>query len=269
MFAAQSLQPEPKLLPFIRCYVQRDSDLQGQEIIEPVVARLTTMLEFQFADPYDVPTYGIEQPNPSVPITVIGPISSRRVRLVIRGRIDALVVLFHPLGFYRFFGIPVSPLAGRGIEGHGLLGPQVSSLYEQLGNTPAFGTRVQILDRFFLRCLDRCSPIHPHGQALRSLMSSGRAVDVADASRQVGISPRQLERRSLDFAGVAPKTIIRISRFQRALNLRKRGLSWVQVANEANYYDQTHMIRDFHDLAGDTPSKVVQQIKSDHLISFI
>jgi AraC-like DNA-binding protein len=269
MFSAQSLQPESKLLPFIRRYVQRDSDLQEQEVIEPVVARLTTMLEFQFADQYNVPAYGIDLPNPSVPITVIGPMSTRRVRLVIRGRIDALVVLFQPLGFHRFFRIPLSPLAGTGTEGRSLLGPEVSSLYEQLGNTPAFPARALILDRFFLRCLDRFSPIPSHGRALQFLTSSAPGLEVAEAARHAGISPRQLERRSLDLTGVAPKTLIKVARFQRALKLKKRGLSWAQVANEANYYDQMHLIRDFHDLAGDSPGKVLQQITPDHLISFV
>jgi AraC-like DNA-binding protein len=53
------------------------------------------------------------------------------------------------------------------------------------------------------------------------------------------------------------------------LKLRKRGLSWIHVAHEANYYDQMHMIRDFRDLAGDTPGKVLQQVTPDHLISFL
>lgn len=94
-------------------------------------------------------------------------------------------------------------LAGAGIEGRGLLAPEVSSLYEQLGNTPDFPPRAQTLDRFFPRRLDRCPPLHPHGRALQFPMSSGAGIEVAEAARHAEISQRQLERRSLDLAGVA------------------------------------------------------------------
>lgn len=105
--------------------MQRESQANSPEFAEPVVARLGSILEFQFADPCDVPIYGLELPHPSVPITVIGPITERRARIVIRGHVEALSVLFQPLGLHNLFGVPVSPLADAGFEGHGLLGRSV------------------------------------------------------------------------------------------------------------------------------------------------
>ena len=68
--------------------LQRESNSAGSEPVEPVVARLGTMLEFLFADPYFIPAFGVGPPRPCPPITVIGPITARRVQLVMRGHIQ-------------------------------------------------------------------------------------------------------------------------------------------------------------------------------------
>ncbi len=98
MLSVQHAAPSPELAQYIYSYVQRVSEPHEPEIVEPVLARSGSMLEFQFGDPYDVPVYGLDLPNPSVPITIIGPIPARNVRIIIRGRVEALTVLFRPLG---------------------------------------------------------------------------------------------------------------------------------------------------------------------------
>lgn len=100
MLFVQHANPSPELAPYLYGYVQRISEPYQPEIVEPVVARSGSMLEFQFGDPYDVPLYSLDLPNPSVPITIIGPIPARHVRVIIRGRVEAFTVLFRPLGLY-------------------------------------------------------------------------------------------------------------------------------------------------------------------------
>src|SRR6202044_3516485 len=90
MLTVQSAAPELVLRPFIRAYVQREAHLGSQELVEPVVARLGVMLEFEFAGSYEVRNYGsetLEEPNV---ISVIGPQGWRRSRLIIRGDIEPL-----------------------------------------------------------------------------------------------------------------------------------------------------------------------------------
>ena len=49
MLTVQSAPPELALRPFVRAYVQREAHLGSHELVEPVVARLGVMLEFEFA----------------------------------------------------------------------------------------------------------------------------------------------------------------------------------------------------------------------------
>src|SRR3978361_2016416 len=118
MLSVQSAPPEPHLKPFIRAYGQREARLGSHELVEPVVARLGVMLEFEFAGSYEVRNYGtetVEEPNS---ISIIGPQGWRRSRLIIPGPNESLVVMFQPFGFRALFGVPTALLSNAGTEGH-------------------------------------------------------------------------------------------------------------------------------------------------------
>ena len=265
MLTTQSAMPDEVLRPFVQCYVQRV--LKTGEVLEPVFPRANTMLIFQFAAIYEVKEYATERRRQSWAATVIGPIAARRTRLILRDHVHSLDVLFRPLGMYRLFGVPISPLNGGGAEGHGVFGPQVSSLYQRLGNAKSFADQVELLNCFFLHRLQQAHPLNPAARAIHQLASGRR--NVGEAARMIGISEKQFGRRSLEWAGVSPKALARVSRFQRAIREYRSGhSSWIDIAHKVGYYDQMHLVRDFHDLGGGAPTQVMKEISDEHLISF-
>ena len=83
-----------------------------------------------------------------------------------------------------------------------------------------------------------------------------------------GVSLRQFERRSLEYTGLAPRTLSRVARFERALKMKRAtAAQWTAIAHDLDYHDQMHLIHDFRLLAGDTPGRIMKLIHSDHLIS--
>jgi len=77
---------------------------------------------------------------------------------------------------------------------------------------------------------------------------AGRPVGViADA---LGLSARQLQRRSRISFGYGPKMLIRVLRMQRALELARLGRSLADVSVAAGYADQAHLSRDVRALTG-------------------
>src|SRR6201996_6509132 len=206
MLQIETARPHPLLVPYVHAFVQRDFRMGREEAVEPVVARLGMMLEFQFRDPYWIPSFRDDSETPCCPVTVIGPISSRRVRLIVRGNVSALAVIFHPAGFHQMFGVPAAPLAERGTEGHAVLGPDVSSLHERLGNVTSFARRVEFLNTYFLEQLTRKNrPVVSQG--FQSLLQNNYGASVAQVARQTGMSLRQFERKSLDYFGLSPITL--------------------------------------------------------------
>ena len=59
--------------------------------------------------------------------------------------------------------------------------------------------------------------------------------------------------------GVSPKLLGRILRFQRAVSSAGSGPGWAEIAVRCGYYDQAHMVRDFHQFAGASPGEFARR----------
>ena len=83
-----------------------------------------------------------------------------------------------------------------------------------------------------------------------------RGASVRSVSERLDVSPRQIARMFQRHVGMTPKRFARIRRLQRVLRSAHAdpGQDWVVLAAEHGYADQSHLIRDFRDLTGLTPS---------------
>jgi AraC-like DNA-binding protein len=75
---------------------------------------------------------------------------------------------------------------------------------------------------------------------------------VATTAAAVGLSARQLQRRSLDAIGYGPKLLARILRLGAALELARSGVPLAAVAASCGYADQAHLADDVRALTGTT-----------------
>ncbi|WP_312878105.1 helix-turn-helix domain-containing protein [Lentzea indica] len=94
--------------------------------------------------------------------------------------------------------------------------------------------------------------------ALAATASLLRSADVASAAWEIGLSSRQLRRRSLDAFGYPPKVLQRVLRFDAAMRLAWDGLPFASVAAEAGYADQAHLAREVRSLAGVPLSQLIR-----------
>lgn len=81
---------------------------------------------------------------------------------------------------------------------------------------------------------------------------------VAAIAEAVGLGERQLHRRSLAAFGYGPKTLARILRLHRALDLARAGTPFAAVAATTGYADQAHLAREVKDLAGTSLSALIK-----------
>lgn len=84
-------------------------------------------------------------------------------------------------------------------------------------------------------------------EVVRRLRRGDPVAEVADG---MGLSARQLQRRSLDAFGYGPKLLARILRLGDALELARAGGRFAEVAATVGYADQAHLARDVRALAG-------------------
>lgn len=84
--------------------------------------------------------------------------------------------------------------------------------------------------------------------AVAAALARGRPV--AEVARAVALGERQLHRLCLDAFGYGPKTLARVLRLVRALELARSGVPYAEVAVRAGYADQAHLAREVKSLAG-------------------
>lgn len=271
----QTSAPHPALRRFVRYYTQRYL-AAGEILHEPVTARLGGLLEFHFAGLYRIPIVGTDRFESCAPMLVVGPITYRRVQLQADGAVEALTVMFQPFGLHQLFDVPTHLLTEHAVEGHSLLGNPLSQLYARLGETRSFTKRVNLLDTFLLAqhsSRERAIETHWH-RTLAFVAQAGGGHTVRKIAESLNVSVRQLERKSLDLAGMTPQTMIRVARFVHALRLRqtstgKHLTAWTEIAHASGYYDQAHLIRDFRLLGGARPTALEDQLEPHHGASLL
>jgi len=256
--------PTPGLRPLVRFYTEREGRIGTPALVHPVTARATPMIEFIFGDPiYAVPReQGTVRESPSV--VVVGPQTHRRLDLHLQGVLKFFVIMFQPDGLNRLFSIPMCELTDADFDGHAVLGAFISRVRERLGECKSFEQRAGLVDELLLhRAL--VSPEYDgiSAAANRILLGGGRASIAALADR-AGLSMRHFERRFIERVGMRPKLFARIARFEAALDGKARftAKSWTDVAHQFGYYDQMHMVHDFGEFTGETPTGTLVHLEN-------
>jgi AraC-like DNA-binding protein len=80
------------------------------------------------------------------------------------------------------------------------------------------------------------------------------AMQIHSLAARLGSSPRHLSRTFKAAFGFSPKRFARLARFEKILAERRNGQSWAQVAHVCGLTDQAHLVSEFRDIAGESPS---------------
>jgi transcriptional regulator GlxA family with amidase domain len=153
-------------------------------------------------------------------------------------------------------------VSGQVVDLVDVLGAAGRRLAEQLRETQKWRRRFALMDQFLLRRLARGPrPSREVGWAWERLVATGGAVPIGQLATEVVWSHRHLIVRFRQQVGLAPKTAARLVRFEAVLRRldERRPLDWGQVAIAAGYADQAHLIRDFRQFAGTTPTKFLSR----------
>ena len=167
-------------------------------------------------------------------------------------------VRFRPARSCGFLPVPGTVLADQSRPLSDLWGARADRLRRQLEDAPSAAHCIDAMDA-------QLDPAPPGlvQQAAAWLVARHGNVRLDELARHAGLSSRQLRRRFLDQTGLTPKQFCRILRFRHTLGHlpRHRG-DWAGLAAGCGYYDQAHLIRDFHEFAGAAPGDYVRFFQS-------
>lgn len=243
----------------MRVYAQRETGGADSVIIEPCPARLEQILEFQFGEPISCIQAGNHRAMH--PGMIIGALA-QPCSISLPGGTISFGIFFHPTGLSRLLGIPMKEISLEAYDVQDVASQLLGSLHNQLGECRSFAERVLVVEAFLLQRAVLVSPPTPIEEVAAHVFAAQGSVRILDLARHHGLGLRQFERRFQEHTGVQPKLYSRIARFQSALDAKMSSprRSWLDIALGYGYFDQMHMIRDFHVLAGGVPSKVLSSI---------
>lgn len=185
------------------------------------------------------------------------------LRLEPSGAMRTLGIRFRPGGAAPFLPFAIDALGPGEVPLDAAFGRAGGELVERLAAAPSEAARTTLVEAFLLgRLAERESGKRTGDPGDRAVAAAVRRIlagrfSVAALARDCGWSVRQLERRFRRDTGLAPRALGRIVRFQRVLRAVSPGrerADWVRVALDCGYSDQPHLIRDFRELAGETPA---------------
>ena len=180
------------------------------------------------------------------------------------GRTDLWGIRFHPWSAAAFLGVGGSELREQMLSMD--VSPTLDAILARVQDSAALddNSRLQLLFAELTRYLPRVRAYDARLSDVASLAAAGQQTSVRAIAQEVGLGVRRVQGLFVDAIGMSPKTLMRISRFQRALALARRhpAMSWGRIAVETGYYDHAHFVHDAQAIAGCSPTDLVRRAGS-------
>ncbi|MDA3867922.1 MAG: helix-turn-helix domain-containing protein [Salinivirgaceae bacterium] len=121
-----------------------------------------------------------------------------------------------------------------------------------------FDQRKSLVDLFLLEQLKGKTPsvhIERMTHIVNLINTSGGGNKITQLASEACLSRKQFERVFQNVVGTSPKQFLKIIRFQNALHTKttNKHINLTQLAHQCAYYDHSHMINEFVQIAGKTP----------------
>jgi AraC-like DNA-binding protein len=173
------------------------------------------------------------------------------------GEVAVMGVRFRPGGAYRFLPFPLSDFTDSTVPTCDVWCREGAYLEDAVLEARNNLQRKQLVEGFLLQQLVTTAPRPRFDAAVKEIIRTRGQTRVHEVANAVGWSSRQLERDFRVSVGLSPKSFSRIIRFQNLMRLVGEGTlrEWVNLAIEGGYSDQPHMVREFREFAGHTPSE--------------
>jgi AraC-like DNA-binding protein len=171
-----------------------------------------------------------------------------------------------PLGAWAFFrGLPLTDLANRVLDLETVLGGSagVGPLEQRLLETRDLGSALNLVEDWLLARFRGGPAAHPVTRAaLERLWTAGTDLRVEDLACELGVSARYLNGLFHREVGLPVKSLARVLRFERAQQqlIHSGDRNLARLAQDCGYYDQSHLNRDFRELADLTPTEYLARV---------
>lgn len=246
------IQPTPILAPFVKHYWILDID-GVIPVSERVVPTGFIQMVFHRGDRMNSLADDKLQPQ-----SFICGQSTGFTDLASTGKVNMIVVVFHPFGAKAFFPRPMNEFYGIDVSIGDLSDKALNELEDRVYNEADNNKAISLIESGLI---SRLRKFDSHNQ--KRMTEVIKAINfrhqpsIASLSETACLSYKQFKRIFTEYIGTNPKEFTRIVRFQRALYILQNtpDINITELAFDCGYYDQPHLIKEFKAFSGYTPPK--------------
>ena len=250
-------RPAPALAPFLDRYVGYRLEGFAPGLHRGLPSRHLTFI-VSIGPAIDVVAQTDPAQAPSKYRSVISGLQAAPALIAHDGSSEGVALELTPIGCRALFGMPGSELWNTSLELDDLAGPVGAELWERLQLAPTWAERFAACDHVLGRLLTGDSVEPALARSWQLLAASAGTRPVSEIAGAIGWTRQHFARRFAGEFGLSPKLAARVVRFDRARRvLQVPFLSIAQVALACGYYDQAHLTRDFTELAGVPPARLL------------
>jgi AraC-like DNA-binding protein len=246
--------PPPALAPYVRCIwtLRGSPDSSGGG--DPVLPDGCVEIVLNFGDRFrrHLDGGGVERQ----PRALIAGQLTRSIAIEPEGTIDLVGIRFQPWGAAPFLRVPASMLRDRMFELSEA--DDLGRSLDRVGEGGDDTSRVALAIGALLERLPRARAIHAPAPRAAGMVAAGTD-SVRAVAATLGLTVRTVQQAFRNEVGMSPKSLMRISRLQRAAGIARSapGMTLSRIALDAGYYDHAHLSRDCRDIAGVTPTELL------------
>jgi AraC-like DNA-binding protein len=173
-----------------------------------------------------------------------------------------LRVHFHPGALYRLLGIPLSEFTDQYSDAATIINREVEDVNDRMANCRMYSEMIQVLENYLVSKINRARKDHYLVDDVAAVMLTHPTKFSLDfIANQACLSPRQFNRKFTERMGIGPKLYSRIIRFYRAYQYKERHphADWLTIAVLFDYSDYQHLVKDFKEFAGVTPTTWINE----------
>ena len=170
-------------------------------------------------------------------------------------------IIFYPGSLYRLTGIPAREMTNEYLDAEHIFSSELRNVNEQLYRAKSYDSMISVAENYVLQLIKRQKKEHHLiDDACKLILKRNGNISLDFLAKESCLSSRQLERKFVDRTGVNPKLYTRVTRFDKAFRIKnsKPSFDWLRIALECGYHDYQHLVKDYKEFTGLSPTALHQ-----------
>lgn len=197
--------------------------------------------------------------------TITG-IVSKRFEHTLSGQGNLVGVRFTPAGFFAFAqaaGLKMADITDNVFNIERFFDVDAKAFETEILALDKAADKTQMIEtRLFSQMPELDENVIRVNDMLQQIEADKNLLKVADMCQKFGLEERQLQRLFGKYIGISAKWIVNRYRIHEALEQVEMAddINWSDMALRLGYYDQSHFIKDFKSLIGQSPNEYMQAL---------